>query len=189
MENYKITSQDRIRGTYEYAYEHQGIVYFLETAWKRVVDDYDEYLGSVELDHYELLGYNIAFGYEPSSVTKLDFSWMKREDVISVLSCNLDSTVQKIILNSGNLSHSYFGLSRNVYIEIINNSNFTYMAKGLRRFIKKHGDNIVSITFKNVTNPIVKAWITSTCNSANIPVAFEEAKKNDKIYTHKQKKN
>ena len=60
------------------------------------------------------------------------------------------------------------------------------MAKGLKRFIKKHGDNVTSITFKNVTNPIVKAWITSTCNSANVPVTFEKMKLKDKIYTYKK---
>ena len=75
MENYKLIDMDNVRGVRYYSYEHEGITYFLETAWKRVVDDYDEYLGSVEHDHYELLGYNEVFDCEPYT-SKLDFSWM-----------------------------------------------------------------------------------------------------------------
>jgi len=182
MNQYKLVSEDNDRRK-KYEYEHKGTTYVLETAWRRVVDDYDEYLGSVELDHIELSGYNTVIDYREYP-NKSDFTWLPEEDTIFL---KIDPIVKQISLNSQNIEYTRLFLNRKIYFDITQNSSFLQMAKGLKKFIEKHQENIQVLTFKNVQNPICKAWITSICRTANIDVTFDKNIEAEKVYTHKKR--
>lgn len=89
--------------------EHNGIIFYLKNALKYVIDDYDEYLGSVELSHYERLNYNEVtdFNYRKIANNKipdtLDLTWMKPKDIFKLDDSYQYRTITRVIANVDNL--------------------------------------------------------------------------------------
>ena len=89
--------------------EHNGIIFYLKNALKYVIDDYDEYLGSVELSHYERLDYNEVtdFNYRKIATNKipdtLDLTWMKPKDIFKLDDNYQYRTITRVIANVDNL--------------------------------------------------------------------------------------
>ena len=72
----------------------------MRSALHYVIDDYDEYLGSVEQSHYEELNYNEVIDFNQlESDTTLDLTWMNKEDVFQLRSSEQYLALEKIIVN------------------------------------------------------------------------------------------
>ena len=170
MEKYKIVWGD-IEGRRVYEYEHYGITYFLETAWKQEIVDYDEYLNNIESSHIKLLDYNVVTGYIGNQ-SEIDLTWVLPEDEIRL---NFNPEIKKVYLNAQNINYTYFLGEEKFDCDITLDSNFIKAVKDINSFLKQNANRLTMINFRNVTNPMFKAWVTSACGRLNIRVTFSDS--------------
>lgn len=171
--NYNVVSDARIvnsfggRGTI-YSYQYNGITYYLQDATKYVIDDYDYDLGSVELSHYENLGYKNIIGYE-EDIDDIDLTWMSPFDSIDL---KANENLKTISLSSESLNEFYCNnfngeINFNIYL-VPNLKSFN----NLRRFIPfiKETNSNVSITSSN--NDMFDYLVEKLFKINNINVTF-----------------
>lgn len=167
QENYIVVSDNGERGKI-YSYQHNGITYYLQDATKYVVDDYDEVIGSVELSHYENLGYKNIIGYE-EDVDSIDLTWMSPFDSISL---KVNENLKNITLSSETLNEFYcknLNGEINFNIQLVPNLKSFSNLRRFMPFIKKTNSN-VSITSSN--NDMFDFLVEKLFRINNINVTF-----------------
>ena len=167
QKNYIVVSDNGERGKI-YSYQYNGITYYLQDATKYVVDDYDEFTGSVELSHYEGLGYKNIIGYE-EDVDGIDLTWMSPFDSIDLMA---NENLKSISLSSENLNEFYcknLNGEINFDIHLVPNLKSFSNLRRLIPFIKKTNSN-VSITSSN--NDLFDSLVEKLFRINNINVTF-----------------
>lgn len=127
--------------------EKHGDVWFLfESAMQYVVDAYDDYLGSVELSHYESLGYSEVKRYNmnfPSNT--LDLTWMDKEDIFDFEKSDSHAYIENINVNIDNLDYSKLPMCEDGF----NNLKMTVFKKGSKKNIIKQAKILKSFIEKH----------------------------------------
>ena len=143
---------------------HNNTRFLMRSALHYVIDDYDEYLGSVEQSHYEELNYNevIDFNQLESDAT-LDLTWMNKEDVFQLRSSEQYLALEKIIVNIDNLGYSSLPSSNdapNLKICALNSkTNFIQQIKAFRNFVLNNKINTITfIGFNQVVERILMLY-------------------------------
>lgn len=142
--------------------EHGDCKYLMRTALAYKVDHYDSYLNSVELSHYEDLGYYEIVDFDLQGSKTLDLSWMRPNDVFLIEKNEQYSSVENIYLNVENLSCSYlpkdYGVKKNI-VFLGNGLKFTFQqCKDLKRFIAQNRNCFKGIYFHGF-NPIPEFFV------------------------------
>lgn len=145
-----------------------GVSFHLRRATEYVIDDYDQYLGSVELSHYEDLGYDIVTGYS-GDVSTIDLTWVKKEDVIEL---KTNENLERVFINCLNSKTAKFYSDNSISFEMIVNCNVVVAGSALKRFLANNASKINNINFYNVTNVIVKRYLEELCHSYGISAKF-----------------
>lgn len=151
-----------------YDFEFQGVVYHIEPAWKLVVDDYDEYLCSIELSHREGLGFSRITSYKGETDT-LDLRFARVQDDVDL---KVTDEINTIILNSGNMRYAFIEGTRKYQYNINVNSEIIDFALSLNYFIKNNKTNISRLEFQNVKNRLFAIAIGRLCNEHDIDYAI-----------------
>lgn len=96
------------KGGEVYEEEHNGATFLLKDALATVIDDYDEYINSIEQSHHEKLDYREVTNYKlaPEADT-LDLTWMEPEDVFTFYSSPQHAQVKQMEVNIDNIGSSY----------------------------------------------------------------------------------
>ena len=131
--------------------EHGNCKYLMRSALAYKVDQYDCALNSVELSHYEDLGYNELVDFDLMGSKTLDLSWMRPNDVFLIDRNEQYSSVENIYLNVENLSYSYlpkdYGVKKNI-VFLGNGLKFSFQQyKDLKRFILQNRNCFKGIYF------------------------------------------
>lgn len=149
------------------------ICYDIEPVMKYVIDDYDSYIGSVELSHYEYAGYNLIERYDNyEDKTELDFRFAELQDVINL---KLGEEIQSIIIKSSNLRYASFSGEQPINFNIDVDTDLIETVNNLRIFISKHKDMINSINFSNVPNKSTQLLLQMICSvGEQYTITFEE---------------
>lgn len=150
MRNYNI---EEVKKEHPYQYygsvfEHEvGDTTFLMTsALEYVVDEYDETLNSIEISHYEELGYNIVRNYNSESIIeRLDLTWMNKDDIFTFYENEEHSYIREIHVNIDNMRYSTLPtdemMFNDVRLIIYNDNsklNILQQIKVIDAFIEQH---------------------------------------------------
>ncbi len=168
MGNYDLEKEKRVH-PYQYygkvfEKEHNGTKFLMRSALYYVVDDYDEYIGSIEQSHYEELDYNEVIDFnQPVEETILDLTWMDREDVFQLRSSEQYLSLEEIIVNIDNLGYSTLPSGNdkiNLRIIALNSkSNFIQQIKAFRDFVLNNKvNNITLIGFNKTVESILTLY-------------------------------
>ena len=141
------------------------VSYYIRPEKIRIVDHYGPG-GSVELDHYEYLDYNVIDNYL-GETSELDFRFAGKNDEIDI---EIQDTVYKIKLNCQNIKEAYFTGNNKISYDITIDCNIIDTILNIKNFLKNNKDNIKMINFQNVSNPIIKKLIILTCMKENITI-------------------
>ena len=164
--------------------QHGDKLFKLEQAMEYIIDDYDEYLGSVELSHYEALNYYNVTDYKPLDATTmdtLDLTWVSSNDVIdlSYLSFQEEEKqylayVSKIIVNIDALTYGRIKGMHNFTLEVHNSDvklSVINQVKTLKKFLENTKD-ISAVKFVGYS-PIMEAILSQVAKSCEIEVKKE----------------
>lgn len=154
-----------------YEFKRGNDLFFMRSALAYVVDHYDDALNSVELSHYEDLGYNEIVDFKVSNCM-LDLTWLKKDDVFLIEKNNQYSDVENVCLNIDNLFYSYlpkdFGKSKNLLLNCNESKlNFIQQYKVFKLFMKKNYKSFNKIYFHgfNPTFQMILQSYFDKCNS------------------------
>lgn len=168
--------------------EYKNKQYVLTSAQQYIIDDYDEYLGNVELSHYEELGYNIVRAFDILEVDEnfdqLDFSWMDNEDIIQLEKSPLNKNIKRINVNVDNLEYASLPIGEEQLQEFSvsvqgKDSKLSSLKaiKAINKFISSYNTGITEgIEFIGF-NPIMMQIITAIAKKYNVEVKFEDITK------------
>lgn len=176
MESFDLEKEKKV-----HPYEHYGKVFekvhnnsrfLMRSALYYVIDDYDEYLGSVEQSHYEELNYNEVIDFNQSEFdSTLDLTWMNTEDVFQLRSSEQYLALDEIIVNIDNLGYSRLPSSNdapNLKISALNSkTSFIQQIKAFGNFVLNNKVN--TITFIDF-NPVVESILMLYAKKAGITV-------------------
>lgn len=121
-----------------YDVERDGVIYHCHQDSYRVIDDFDEALGSVEESHRESTGFIVVDGYEGDTDT-LDFTFIRPQDMISI---ECDDRIKKIKVNAVNLRHTRIDAERPVLITVTIDTGKVDALLSVRKFIE-HNVSII----------------------------------------------
>ncbi len=136
----------------------ENVVYLLKDAQAYIIDEYDEYLGSVELSHYEELGYENVVNYSPLNyadyIDALDLTWMEPDASFCFEGNKHNKSIKQISVNIVNLKFSYLSdyISEDNFHDvelIVHNSNLNIVrqAQYLKAFLQDNSTYLKSIKF------------------------------------------
>ena len=134
--------------------EHDDREFVLGTALQYVVDDYAEYLGSVEQSYYGQLDYYEVIDFAETESDTLDLRWMKPTDTFDLKTNEYNKGIKRLLANIDNLGYSripsYNGFNN---IELVVNSNNTETGiisrvGSLSRFLRNNKDSISTVSFQ-----------------------------------------
>ena len=149
--NYSLEEEQEehsLRGGKVHEEEHNGSTFLLRDALARIVDSYDEYIGSVEQSHHEKLDYHEVTNYNLAPETDtLDLTWMEPEDVFTFYSSPQHAHVKQMEVNVDNIGSSYLTPGENdafhdVKIVIHNGDskeNPVAKIKAVKTFLERNG--------------------------------------------------
>lgn len=119
--------------------------FLLRSALQYVIDDYDEYIGSVEQSHYDDLGYYEVINFNLlDNAEVLDLSWMRKRDVFHLENNNQFQHISEIIVNIDNIGYSYLPVNENNNKFVLtvrgfdSKNNVIQQIKDFKYFIEKH---------------------------------------------------
>ena len=141
--------------------QHGEGKFLIRNALRYVIDDYDDYLGSVELSHYEKLSYNEVADFNfPEGTEELDFTWMNPDDVVDLNIRNEQLMfIRRIKMNIDNVGFSYLPEAlQNVQLTINNNGTklgLIQQIKSLRSFLRQNGSRLEEVKLEGFT-PLVE---------------------------------
>lgn len=124
-----------------YDVEKDGVIYHCHQDSYRIVDDYDEALGSVEESHRESTGYIIVDGYK-GETSKLDFTFIRPQDGVNV---KCDESIKEIKVNAVNLRSIKLETVRPVFLSVVIDTGKVDTLLGVRKFIEKNATMIKDI--------------------------------------------
>ena len=174
MINYNI-SKEREKHPYKYygkifEVSYQDTDFIARTALNYVVDDYDEYLGSIEQSHYEEAGFNIIYNYNQfEESNELDFTWMHKNDIFKIARNDQNKRIRKVKSNIDNLGYSTLPVGEDMFhdldLEIFDNESQMTLINKVRffkQFIKENrkalSGNLVLEGFSPITRVILKEY-------------------------------
>ena len=174
MINYNI-SKEREKHPYKYygkifEVSYQDTDFVLRSALNYVVDDYDEYLGSVEQSHYEEAGFNIVYNYNQfEESNELDFTWMHNNDIFRIVENDQNKRIRTVKTNIDNLGYSTLPVENDMFqdidLEVYDNESKMSIFNKVRffnEFISKHrkalSGNIVLEGFGPITRVVLKEY-------------------------------
>lgn len=128
-------------GTYDVTKD--GVLYHMNRPAKLVVDNYDDYNGSIESSHHESIGYAIVEGYEGNTET-LDFSFIRPQDAIRI---NCGEEIKTVIINASNLRDAILKSEHPLQIVIVVDTNKIDTLIGVKTFVKNHGGMVKGIKY------------------------------------------
>ena len=174
MINYNI-SKEREKHPYKYygkvfEVSYQDTDFIARTALRYIVDDYDEYLGSIEQSHYEEAGFNVIYNYNQfEESNELDFTWMHKNDIFKIERNDQNKRIRKVKSNIDNLAYSELPVGEDMFhdldLEIFDNESKMTLINKVRffkEFIKEHrkalSGNLVLEGFSPITRVILKEY-------------------------------
>ena len=128
-------------GTYDVTKD--GVLYHMNRPAKLVVDNYDDYNGSIESSHHESIGYAIVEGYDGNTET-LDFSFIRPQDAIRI---NCSEEIKTVIINASNLRDAILKSEHPLQIVIVVDTNKIDTLIGVKTFVKNHGSMVKGIKY------------------------------------------
>lgn len=162
--------------------------YVLVDALGYVIDDYDEAIGSVELSHYESLGYRIVKAVDvlacDENLDLLDFTWMNSDDTIELEKSPLNQMIKRININIDNLDYitlpieegqlQNFGININAQNSKL---NMIKTIKIMKNFIENYNEGITEgINLYGFDYAMTKI-ITHIAKKYNVEVKKDEVEK------------
>lgn len=183
MENYNFDEEKKSHPHKYYGHvkEHETEIgnYLLKSALYYVVDDYDEYLESVEQSHYEDLGYYELTNFNLlDGTTEMDLSWMDSEDVIQLDDNEQIPTIRRMIVNADNLGYSRLSKKFDQLDLVVNGENqkstYIQQIKGFKSFMEKNGSLLRSVNLNGFPQ-IMEAVLAVYAKRAGIEVNKEES--------------
>ena len=165
-----------------------NIEFKVEAATKRIVDDYDPYIGSVELSHDEYLGYSEITGFKAVEFTDtLDLTWASTADVIYLRRMNPEefAPIDHILINIENMRCTTLPFKNMEFkqveltvkhkdkIGIINSIKQIRNFKGL---ISTYPKNFSKINLEGFSGTM-RSLLTSAAKKYKIPVSVIEEEK------------
>lgn len=148
---------------------HNGREFTFKKYARYVIDEYDEYLQSIEQSHYEDNTYKILINYGESAENSqvLDLTWMKEEDIIRINPNSINPDIKEIRVNINNIDG--FALTSNLRfnnpsIIVFDNKNIRSSEKIMifQDFIKENqtiANNIKVEGFGKVMKPLLEGYI------------------------------
>ncbi len=161
---------------------HGDAVFLMKSALNYVIDDYDAYLGSVELSHYEDLGYFKVVDFQllqDSDV--LDLTWMKKDDIF-ILPNNVQyGFLGEVKTNIDNLGYSKLpNNSSNHVLLTIDGSNskssIIHQIKDFKYFISRYSECLSGIRLEGFS-PTLKKLLMVYGKKKNIAICEQTGEK------------
>ncbi len=133
----------------------------------------DVYEGSVELSHYDSLGYKEVIDFDmPAAENVLDLTWMRSCDKFAFVNSDSFDQIDEIIVNIDNLegSHLPFKLDDSQKFDFIfngksSNKIFISQVVAFSRFARRENIRIKTIDFIGF-NPIIESILRKIVNSS-----------------------
>ena len=162
--NSKLYNGWDIGDTERESFNYKGVLYIIRNAHRRVIDDYDEALASVELSHHEALGYRMIESETPDAEV-LDFRFAKPEDYITVED---DQKAKLVYLKSSNVRYAEAYAPSMAKYDITLDTNIPDLVISTRIFLKTNKECISGMNFQGVENNTIKDLLTKMCNKYGV---------------------
>ena len=182
MYNYNLEGE-KMKHPYQYygrvkEVEQGDSKFLLKSALYYVVDDYDEYLGSVEQSHYEDLGYFEVKNFDaPTGTDTLDLSWMDYNDVFQFDDNEQMPFIRNIISNIDNLGYSRLPKSAEQIALTVNGANakssFVSQIKAFKDFISRNRDKLTAVQLRGFSQ-LIESLLTIYAKKAGVEVFKDE---------------
>lgn len=152
--------------------------FLLKSALSYVVDDYDEYLGSVEQSHYEDLGYYEVKNFNvPTGVDTLDLTWMDSDDIFDLDENEQIPFIRNLIVNIDNLGYSNLPKSAEQLALTVNGNNtklsIVSQIKAFKDFVTKNRSKLTAIQLRGFSQ-LMESLLAIYAKRSGIEVLKEE---------------
>ncbi len=193
MKNYNLEDEEKMH-PYEFygkvfEEKHGEGTFLMRSALKYVIDDYDEYISSVEVSHFEDLGYYEVINFDlPIDVSTLDLTWMRTDDVFRLEDNNQLQFIKEIQVRIDNLGYSRIpveSISDYGLLLTVNGaeskSSVVQQIKDFKWFIMKHRACLNGIKLEGFS-PVVEYLLTMYAKKCGVSIG-------EKVYENGRHKN
>lgn len=161
-----------------FKHTHNDTIFLFKRSLQYIIDDYDEYLESVELSHYEDLGYYKITNYNsPQQSEILDLTWMRKEDVFDFEKSTQHQFIKQIDVNIDNLGFSHLPIGENMFneVKLIVHNNDSKLSvinqiKNFKSFINEHSSALSRGIELEGFSPLIEIILCKYAEKRNIKV-------------------